>query len=335
MPISVLCPSCSATVTAPDSAAGRKAQCPKCQSLMLLPGEAVAPAPPAPEPDYAGDDVRPSRRRSRRRDDDEDDRPSRRRDDDEDDRPSSRRYEEDDEDDRPSRRRRREEDDEDDYRPRRSSRKRKQSSNAPALIVGGVGLAVVATLGLLVWWLIGKQPANNFPGANNFNGNNAAPAFAGPKAAIPPGWVMFNEPGGRFTTAMPVQPMPIPVPMVNPIADEIKLWQAQTNDGQLYQALFQSFRTLPPGDPPPAFLDQACDQFSREVLPTFGAEVSRADSTLGGFRAKEMKFTGPFTSATVRLAFANRKMFAASVVSRGGQPDAANARAYFDNFQPK
>src|SRR5262245_11675410 len=45
MPISVVCPSCSAKLGAPDAAAGKKVKCPKCQ------GSIVVPAPKA-KPDF-------------------------------------------------------------------------------------------------------------------------------------------------------------------------------------------------------------------------------------------------------------------------------------------
>ncbi len=43
MPIVVTCPSCSATLKAPDNAAGRKLKCPKCTSVIEVP--AAAPPP--------------------------------------------------------------------------------------------------------------------------------------------------------------------------------------------------------------------------------------------------------------------------------------------------
>lgn len=60
MPISMRCPSCNKTLSAPDSAAGKKAKCPTCATLMVVPevihnaepgGIPDAPPPPLP-PEY-------------------------------------------------------------------------------------------------------------------------------------------------------------------------------------------------------------------------------------------------------------------------------------------
>jgi hypothetical protein len=46
MPITIRCPSCSATAIAPDAAAGKKAACPKCKKMLIVPvpSHAVTPA---------------------------------------------------------------------------------------------------------------------------------------------------------------------------------------------------------------------------------------------------------------------------------------------------
>ncbi len=53
MPIKMNCPSCGKTLSAPDTAAGKKAKCPSCGQIMVVP-EAVHDAEelyrPAPEP---------------------------------------------------------------------------------------------------------------------------------------------------------------------------------------------------------------------------------------------------------------------------------------------
>jgi TM2 domain-containing membrane protein YozV len=48
MPI-VVCPSCSASLTAPDSAAGKRVKCPKCTSTIEVP---AADLPPVLEDDF-------------------------------------------------------------------------------------------------------------------------------------------------------------------------------------------------------------------------------------------------------------------------------------------
>ena len=44
MPILVMCPSCSATVKAPDAAAGKRLRCRKCSSAINVPADAVPEA---------------------------------------------------------------------------------------------------------------------------------------------------------------------------------------------------------------------------------------------------------------------------------------------------
>src|SRR5437870_4924128 len=46
MPISLPCPGCSATLKAPDKAAGRTLTCPNCKTPVLIPGEPPLPEPP-------------------------------------------------------------------------------------------------------------------------------------------------------------------------------------------------------------------------------------------------------------------------------------------------
>jgi Zn-finger nucleic acid-binding protein len=223
MPISVLCPSCDAPVNAPDSAAGKRAKCPKCQGIMILPGGAEEievvdePAPrkkPRVQVDEEDGDERP-RRRNRRDEDDEAEEESPKRKssrrvvadaDDEDDeaeeetpkRKSSRRVvaDEDDADERPSRKSRRrdddEEDEEDDDRPRKKGKgKPKKKAGPPmALLIGG-GLAVL----LLV--------AGGLYFAFSGGGGSGGGAKGGGGGAKGINWVPFDAPDGSFATAFP------------------------------------------------------------------------------------------------------------------------------------
>jgi phage FluMu protein Com len=91
MPINVTCPTCNATLRAPDTAAGKQIKCPKCQTVITVPGAAAPPesqvTPAAPPPPMAtaapakavvSDYEEENRPRRRERDDDYDDRPRRR-----------------------------------------------------------------------------------------------------------------------------------------------------------------------------------------------------------------------------------------------------------------
>jgi phage FluMu protein Com len=44
------CPHCAKEISAADEHAGRKAKCPKCQTVMVIPGAKAAPAPPPAAP---------------------------------------------------------------------------------------------------------------------------------------------------------------------------------------------------------------------------------------------------------------------------------------------
>jgi hypothetical protein len=86
MPINVTCPSCNATLRAPDTAAGKKIKCPKCATICNVPAaqapveevvEQVAAAPPPrrveeERPRARDDEDRPRRRREEEEDEDDD-----------------------------------------------------------------------------------------------------------------------------------------------------------------------------------------------------------------------------------------------------------------------
>ena len=95
MPIAIACPSCKVRLQAPDTAAGKRVKCPKCQTAIPVPGGEAPAAPrsaPAPAkapakksaPDndfnFDDDDDRPAKKGAPARrpadDDDEDDRPA-------------------------------------------------------------------------------------------------------------------------------------------------------------------------------------------------------------------------------------------------------------------
>ena len=95
--VMVRCPSCSKNLKVPDQYAGRKAKCPACQGVLVVPEmleevveedvavEVVPVKPRKPAPRYSGEDdkeddriaQRPSKRARPVDDDDEDDRPRR------------------------------------------------------------------------------------------------------------------------------------------------------------------------------------------------------------------------------------------------------------------
>ncbi len=165
MPITVTC-TCGATVRAKDEWAGRKARCPTCTKVLVVPDpnkarpkdeeilevEAVEEEDDVVECDPAEDRRKgirtapergvTTKARARLGRDEEGDEPPRR---------SRRDSDEDDEDDRPSRRREREEERRPPRRPRRKITDGYNSGTAIAGILGGLAMMI----GAVVWFVLG------------------------------------------------------------------------------------------------------------------------------------------------------------------------------------
>lgn len=75
MPIAVDCPKCDATLSAPDSSAGKKIRCPECQALVSVPSMTLQFAEEEPP---SRDKPRPRKKKARVPDDD-DNRPRKKR----------------------------------------------------------------------------------------------------------------------------------------------------------------------------------------------------------------------------------------------------------------
>jgi len=76
MPFTVVCPSCSARIKAPDTAVGKTVKCPKCSNPMIISASAPEPTPEVVEPvevveSPEPEEVAPRRRQRPRRDDDD------------------------------------------------------------------------------------------------------------------------------------------------------------------------------------------------------------------------------------------------------------------------
>ncbi|MBX3398855.1 MAG: hypothetical protein KF873_08950 [Gemmataceae bacterium] len=185
-------------MNAPDSAAGKRAKCPKCQEVMILPVGAAdfeVVEEPAPKPKSKPrvrvedeDDERPRKRNRRDAEDEENEEPAPKR-------KQSRRVvaDEDEEDERPSRKsRRRDEDDEDDDRPRKKGKGNSKKKAGPpmALIIGG-GVALLLLLAGGAYFA--------------FSGGSSSGGAAKGGGAAPKGinWVAFSAPDGSFDTAFP------------------------------------------------------------------------------------------------------------------------------------
>lgn len=177
MPIIVLCPTCGAKLSAPDTAVGKKVRCPKegCGTAVPVtasatPAAKVVERKPAPKSIDDEDGDEKPKIRAEAADDEEEVRPKYKfrrdeSDDDEDDRPKSKRKRDEDDEDAPKTRRRRQYDDDDDddfdERPRRKRRKKSGSGGggvgkALLLALGGIlGLAALGGAGFAVYALVG------------------------------------------------------------------------------------------------------------------------------------------------------------------------------------
>lgn len=123
MPILVACPGCSARLNAPDAAAGKRVKCPKCQALIPVPA-----ATPAFEEVEDEAPAKPSARRPRGEEQD---------------------------DDRPHRRPRDDRDDDD--RPRKRRKPPARSGGVPAAVWVALGLGLVAAAGVGGWLAFGRK----------------------------------------------------------------------------------------------------------------------------------------------------------------------------------
>ena len=163
MPIPVTCPSCGTILAAPESAAGKRAKCRTCQTIITIPAigleileepaespvvvaqpvpaaMAVA-APTYPEPSgFAFDEPAPKPKKRAAVEDDEDD----------------------EEDDRPRRKRRRYEDDEEDEKPRGRKPVAKEKKDKTMMYVVGAAAAVLLFVvlgGFGFWYAVIRKPA--------------------------------------------------------------------------------------------------------------------------------------------------------------------------------
>jgi len=155
MPIPVTCPQCGLVLAAPDAAAGKKAKCRNCQTILTIPTPGLEilddPAPPiavpvpqpvaVPAPASFSFDDPPAKPRKRARDDEDDE-------------------EEEEEEERPRRKRRRDEDDDEDEKPR-SSKPVKATKDKTLIYVIAAAFAVLFIVGLGgfgVWYAVIRKP---------------------------------------------------------------------------------------------------------------------------------------------------------------------------------
>ncbi len=331
MPIRVLCPSCSSTVNAPDSAAGKRAKCPKCQAVMLLPE-----AEPAEEEfDVVDEPVPPKRSRG-----DEDDRPVKKT-------KSSRKIvveeEDEDEDDiRPKKKSRRREDDDEDDRPRKKGQKKKAGPPLGLLIGGGVALLLLLAGGTYFLFFTGGD-------ANPANPKEREVAKA---KAI--NWVPFSAPDGSYSTAFPegapteetleslarqsgnknANPEDVKrgMEMMKAIGVVMTGW-SRTHENHKYLVMVIS---VPPAMAkqmtPDAIMKQGQQQGSDKIM-------AESDFSFGGLEGKEVLSRDQNRNVWQLLRFGSAtpgKIVVLMVETEAElKADNANAKAFFEKFQWK
>ena len=178
MPVSVVCPGCSAKLNAPDAAAGKRVKCPKCQQPIAVPAAVadfeVVEAEPAPPPKKPA--PKPAAKPQVKTDvvlddDEEDEKPAKKRakavveEDDEDERPRKKKKADEDEDEQPKKKRKaaaaESDEDEDGEKPKKKKKKRKADEEGGRLvrnIVGGVVLVILlGVVGFVYYDKFGKK----------------------------------------------------------------------------------------------------------------------------------------------------------------------------------
>jgi hypothetical protein len=180
MPIAVVCAKCSAKLNAPDSAAGKRVKCPKCQNAMLVP-EAL---PAEPEFEVVEEEPKPAKKPAVKPrvqaaveiDDEEDEAPRKKR------RPADDDVEDDD---RPKKKKKRKREDDEDE---------EGSVSMTRNIVMGVVLVIL--LGVVAFVFYDRFKKKDEPGSSNSNSNSNKDDTAKGNIPIIPGGPQAAGGGG-------------------------------------------------------------------------------------------------------------------------------------------
>lgn len=366
MPISIVCPSCSAKLNASDAAAGKKIKCPRpgCGQIVEVPEaipsqfevvEEAAPPKAAPKKvvKVTVEDVQPPKKKSREEDeDDEDDRPrSRRRDedDDEDDRPRSRRRDEDDddEDDRPRNKRRRDDDndDDEDERPRKKKKKKKQSGGLSPALLAGIVVGVLLLLGGVGYGVYALAFKKTETAAGSGGSGGGSGSSSNPN--VPAGWIDYKPPFTGFKAYFPVTPEPKPL---GPLAPDAVVYEGENKALKTGCAVIVFLSSAPI---PANKRKEECEEKLKTLLTiAHGKELSHKDATLSGLPAVEYLVEVPPESSpppkgktggeatdksmgrsVLRVMATENKVYIAAVSCDTGMPTTEWINGFFDNFQ--
>jgi hypothetical protein len=189
MSIAVVCTNCSAKLNAPDSAAGKKVKCPKCQTSMIVPEP--LPEEPAFEVVDEPEPAKKPKAKATVADDEE-----------EEEKPRKNRVEaESEEEEKPRKKRQAERDEDDEERPKKKRKKQEESEGNSMMvrnIIGGVVLLVL--LGVAGWVYYDKFGKKDPGGSRDTSPDTTPPNLTMPQNfPRPPGGQKITpvDPGGN------------------------------------------------------------------------------------------------------------------------------------------
>jgi hypothetical protein len=254
--IRITCPSCAASMTVPESAAGKTGKCPKCKASIVIPS--------VPSKLKVVDEPAESQRRKQDMDDDADDRPFRRR---------EQSNVDDDSDNRLARR----------PKTKRKKQSKKQAGGGKMLILAAVGVAVgIAVLvggGIAAWLLLRTRDAPS--GITRID-----PAGAAPQGQNTAEWKRVDGPDGIFTAYFPGGSSAA-VDLVEKAADKFgprtQKWTQHFND-RSYIATLMTWEPQFAGAAEPDVVARVRgnNAYTAEALTTLGGRKALRFITLSG-----------------------------------------------------
>lgn len=321
MPFPTTCPNCDARLQVPDTLAGKRVKCKKCDEAFVARPPAEddadeAPARPAKAPpklpppkSRPADDDEPRRlaKTSRPTDDDEGPRARRSRDDDED-------------------------------RPRRKAggkakKGKKKSSLVTVLMLGIAGFVALGVgLPLALWYAYGREPdlgttelQNTRPGGPGKAAGGGPPAGNAGAAA----WIEHVDAEGKFRLKFPRAPVTQTRTVQTPAGPvEVKAVQALVPP-----EVFVASAVVNP-DPnvdPQALLNAAVEQVPAQVQG--GAVTSQKPITYRDQPGREITLTVPGgLKSVVRVVVANGRIYTVGVVGPDVQATTPNVVTFFESL---
>ncbi|MGL6073496.1 MAG: hypothetical protein ACRC8S_04960 [Fimbriiglobus sp.] len=323
MPLSSVCPTCSTKLNAPDSAAGKRVKCPKCQTILVLAApeveddagfEVVEPEKPPLRVAKLIDSPKAAPAKPKRiMDAVEEPKPSENYDLDDDEKP------------RPKSRssRRDDDEDEDDYKPKprkKKAKKRSSSSssggNSKLAAIGGVLFTILVIVGVCLkvysaYYNVDKiynKPTRPDP-------NQAASGGPGGNAPTGSNWQEFTVPELGLTVSTPV-PMMDGRAQAGAAVQNIPsflIYMGANGDSEYAITSFEVDPAQAPRGNVNGFLDKALTDFGNGA--GLGSPVRISDATLAGTKGRQAVFqNGKY--GVMRVVFTRGKMLIIGVVSR-------------------